>query len=108
MVNQGDIVIVGFDPTLGHEQKGKRPAVVVSNAAFHRRTAGLAIVVPITTTVRKGFPLHVDLDERTTTQGQVLCEQLKTMDTTVRSMQTIEQIPSDLLDRIIKIIKLEF
>lgn len=108
MVKQGDIVIVDFDPALGHEQKGKRPGVVVSNDVFHTRTNGLAIVVPITSTYRSNFPLHVTLDQRTKTQGQILCEQLKTMDSLERKLITIETLPPELLDRVLKIIKLEF
>ena len=101
MVNQGDIVFIDFNPSLGHEQKNGRPAVVVSNNFFHKKTSGLAILAPITTTVKTGFPLHVNLDQRTNTQGQVTCEQLITIDTTARSMQKIEVIPADLLDRVL-------
>lgn len=107
MVSQGDIVIVEFQPSCGHDLRENRPGVVVSNDVFHQKTNGLAILVPITTTARPGFPLHVDLDQRTKTKGQVLCEQLKTMDTAVRSIRFVEKIPPDILDKIIKIIKLE-
>ena len=48
MVNQGDIIIVDFDPSLGSEQRGKRPGVVVSNDIYHKKTNGFFIVVPIT------------------------------------------------------------
>jgi len=108
MVSQGDIVIVDFDPSLGHEQKGKRPAIVVSNNTFHARTLGLAILAPITSSIRNGFPLHVTLDNRTITQGQIMCEQLKTMDVAARNLRIVEQMPPDLLDRVLKIIRLEF
>lgn len=59
MVMQGDIVIVDFDPSLGSEQKGKRPCVVVSNEIYHHKTSGLAIVVPITS--NKAFIIHYTL-----------------------------------------------
>ena len=108
MVKQGDIVIVDFDPALGSEQKGKRPGVVVSNDTYHQRTNGFVIVVPITSDLAVKYPLHVDLDKRTKTYGQIMCEQVKTMDTKVRNLKTIEKLPQDLLDKTLKIIHLLF
>ena len=54
---QGDIISITFDPQSGHEQKGRRPALVVSKDLFNRST-GVAIVCPVTNTER-GFPFHV-------------------------------------------------
>jgi len=105
MVSQGDIVIVDFDPSLGSEQKGKRPAVVVSNDTYHKKTNGFVIVVPITSDMAMKYPLHVDLDRRTKTYGQIMCEQVKTMDTKVRNLKTVEKLPPD---KTLKIIKLLF
>ncbi len=82
--------------------------MVISNDTYHKKTDGLAILVPITSKIRTDFPLHVDLDQRTKTQGQILCEQLKTMDTSARNLKTVEKIPADLLDKTLKIIKLLF
>ena len=48
MVNQEISLCVDFDPSLGSEQKGKRPGVVVSNDIYHKKTNGFVIVVPIT------------------------------------------------------------
>ncbi len=56
---QGDIIAITFDPQSGHEQKGRRPAFVVSKDLFNRST-GLAIVCPVTNTER-GFPFHVPI-----------------------------------------------
>lgn len=108
MVNQGDIVIVDFDPSLGSKQKGKRPCVVVSCDTYHRQTNGFVIMVPITSDLADKYPLHIDLDDRTKTYGQIMCEQLKTMDTKVRNLRTVETLPQDLLDKALKIIKLLF
>lgn len=108
MVSQGDIVIVDFDPSLGSEQKGKRPGVVVSNDTYHQKTNGFVIVVPIISYKSLKYPLHVDLDSRTKTYGQIMCEQVKTMDTKARNLKTVERLPSDLLDKTLKIIKLLF
>ena len=57
---QGDIILLHFNPQAGHEQRGQRPALVVSNDVFNRFTK-IAMVCPITNT-DKGFPLHVRLD----------------------------------------------
>ena len=108
MVNQGDIVIVDFDPSLGSEQKGKRPGVVVSNDIYHKKTNGFVIVVPITCDLAVKYPLHVDLDSRTKTFGQIMCEQVKTMDTKARDLKTVEKLPPELLDKTLKIIRLLF
>ncbi|MDD3122828.1 MAG: type II toxin-antitoxin system PemK/MazF family toxin [Candidatus Izemoplasmatales bacterium] len=108
MVNQGDIVIVDFDPSLGSEQKGKRPGVVVSNDIYHKKTNGFVIVVPITSDLAVKYPLHVELDSRTKTYGQIMCEQVKTMDTNARNIKTVEKLPIDLLDKTLKIIRLLF
>jgi mRNA interferase MazF len=108
MVKQGDIVIVDFDPSLGSEQKGKCPGVIVSNNVYHEKTNGFVIIVPITSDKVYQYPLHVSLDERTKTYGQIMCEQLKTMNTKVRQLKTIERLPNDLLDKTLKIIHLLF
>ncbi len=61
---QGDIIAITFDPQSGHEQKGRRPALVVSKDLFNSST-GLAIVCPLTNTERD-FPFHVPVPENGT------------------------------------------
>ena len=80
---QGDIIFLDFDPRTGHEQKGRRPAIVVSNNTFNQFTK-MALVCPVTNT-NKGFPLHVPLDKRTKTTGVIMCEQVKSLDITARN-----------------------
>ena len=58
---RGDVWMIDLDPTRGHEQAGKRPALVVSSDVFNRGPAGLVIVVPLTTKA-KGVRSHVALD----------------------------------------------
>ena len=99
---QGDIITIGFDPQAGHEQKGRRPALVVSNDLFNIKT-GLAIVCPITNTNR-GFPLHVLLDDRTTTSGVIMCEQIKSLDIIARKASFKEKLPEDILNEVIDIV----
>ena len=59
--SQGEIWFVSLDPTVGHEQAGQRPALVVSVDQFNQGPAGLLIVLPITSK-GKGISLHVGLD----------------------------------------------
>lgn len=108
MVRQGDIVFVDFDPSLGSEQKGKRLAVVVSNDTYRKVTNGFILTVPITSSVLANYPLHITLDKRTKVYGQIMCEQLKMMDTKVRNIKIVEKLPHDILDRVLKIIRLLF
>ena len=99
MVEQGDIIMLNFDPQSGHEQSGFRPAVVISNNIFNSKTS-MAIVCPITNTKRE-FPLHIPLDNRTETTGYVLCEHIKSLDLNSRKSKVIERIPDDILNIII-------
>lgn len=102
MVKQGDIIKLDFNPRSGHEQAGYRPAVVLSNDFFNART-NLTIVCPITST-NGPFPLHIPLDNRTSTTGVVLCEHIKALDLNARNYKVIERIPDDLLDEIIAVV----
>ncbi len=100
--NQGDIILLEFDPQTGHEQKGRRPALVVSNEVYNRFTK-LALVCPITSTNRL-FPLHVHLDERTRTQGVVMCEQVKALDIAARNAVFLEKAPGDICEEVVDIV----
>lgn len=99
---QGDIIILEFNPQTGHEQRGRRPGVIVSNYLFNRVT-NLSLVCPITSTNRN-FPLHVSLDERTKSTGVVMCEQVKSLDISARNAVFLEKIPCDILEEIIDIL----
>ena len=102
MVKQGDIIKINFNPQIGHEQAGYRPAVIVSNDTFNRVT-NLVLVCPITNSIDK-FPLHIKLDNRTATTGIILCEHLKSLDINTRSYKIIEKLPEDILERVVDII----
>lgn len=95
---QGDIILIDFNPQAGHEQQGRRPAYVISNYTFNKFTK-MAIVCPITNTNRN-FPLHVPLDERTKTTGVIMCEQAKSLDFVARRCSFLEKSPQDILDEV--------
>jgi mRNA interferase MazF len=99
---KSDIIVINFDPQAGHEQKGRRPALVVSNADFHKRT-NLVMVCPITNTL-SGFPSHVPLDGRTRIQGEVMCEQVKSLDIYARNAAFVEALPADLMEEVTDIL----
>jgi len=99
---QGDIVYLDFDPQAGHEQKGRRPALIVSNYTYNRITR-MALVCPITNTDRR-FPLHIPLDSQTQTTGFIMCEQVKALDITVRNASLKERAPEDIVQEVFDII----
>lgn len=102
MVKQGTIIKINFNPQLGHEQAGYRPAVVISNEIFNER-AKLAILCPITNT-NNYFPLHIPLDNRTKTTGVILCEHIKALDINERTYQIVEELPKDILNKVIDVV----
>ncbi|MDR1803118.1 MAG: type II toxin-antitoxin system PemK/MazF family toxin [Treponema sp.] len=103
MVRQGDIVWLDFEPQIGHEQKGRRPALVLSNNTLNM-FSDLPLVCPITNT-DKGYPFHVKLDSRTKTTGCVLCDQARMSDINARRYEHIERIPDDILLEVLDILK---
>ena len=98
---QGDIVIINFDPQIGHEQKGSRPGLIVSNDEFHKRT-NMAMICPITNTL-SGFPTHIVLNNTNTT-GEIMCEQVKCLDISARRPAYKEAVPDDVLDEAVDLI----
>lgn len=100
---QGDIVYMDFDPQAGHEQKGRRPALVVSNNLFNR-VSSLTMVCPITHTDR-GHPFHIRLDGRTKTDGVVMCDQVRMLDLCSRRASLEEKAPADLVAEAVDLIR---
>lgn len=99
---QGDIIAITFDPQSGHEQKGRRPALVVSKDLFNRGT-GVAMVCPITNTDR-GFPFHVALPPNSKLSGFVMVEQIKSVDFHARRAKRIERGANELLSEVLSIL----
>lgn len=79
--SRGEIWFVNLGPTLGHEQSGKRPALIVSVDAFNYGPANLVIVIPITSKY-KGIPLHVEIvppDGGVKRRSFVKCEDIRSI-----------------------------
>jgi len=97
--DQGDIVWLDFDHSSGLEIMKRRPAFIISRKQFNAHT-GLAIVAPITSTIR-GIKLEVVLSEEALTTGSILVHQLKSLNFQHRKIKLIEKAPKDIIDQVI-------
>lgn len=96
--NQGDIIYLDFDPHAGHEQAGSRTALVVSSRDFYEKTR-MTMVCPISSNT-KNFPLHIPLDENLDTNGMIFCEQIKSLDISVRNAKFIERVSDSTIKKV--------
>ncbi len=99
---KGDFIIATFDPQSGHEQKGRRPAFVISNILFNKAT-GLAIVCPITNTDRH-IPFHIKVPEHSSITGFVMVEQVKSIDYNSRRVKLVEHASREMLTDVLGIL----
>lgn len=101
--NQGDIILVSFEPSRSHEPKKTRPAVVISTGMFNR-LVNLTVVVPVTSTVND-FPLHVELSSENVVHGSVCVEQLKALDLEQRYTRKLGRIEAPEMTRILELVR---
>ena len=99
---KGDFIAVTFDPRSGHEQRGRRPALVISNDLFNKHT-GLAIVCPVTTTARS-YPFHVKVPPNAKVTGFVMVEQVKSIDFCARRAKRIGKAPAEVLNEALSLL----
>lgn len=99
---KGVFITLTFDPQSGHEQRGRRPALVLSNRAFNQAT-GLAIVCPLTNTDR-GMPFHLPVPNSSSLTGFVMVEQVKSVDYNARQARFVEDAPLSLVEDAIAIV----
>ena len=92
---KGDIVWLSFNPKAGHEQSGRRPALVISPQEYNGRT-DLAIFCPITSQV-KGYPFEVKIPDNLGINGVILSDQIKSLDWRTRKAEFICKLPKDVL-----------
>ena len=90
---RGDVVWISFNPQAGHEQAGRRPAVVLSPKVYNRKV-GLAILCPITNQA-KGYPFEVTLPQEVNVTGVILSDQVKSLDWVVRQGTLICTLPEE-------------
>ncbi len=89
--DRGDAVWLDFNPQAGHEQAGRRPAIVLSPAGYNRKV-GLAILCPITNQI-KGYPFEVLIPDGLRVSGCVLSDQVKNLDWKSRRASLITKLP---------------
>ena len=92
---RGDLLWLTFDPQAGHEQAGRRPALVLSPAAYNRR-ANLALLCPITTQA-KGYPFEVALPGGLPLSGVILADHLKSVEWAARRAEFVGKASADVL-----------
>ncbi len=97
---RGDIIWINLTPQSGHEQAGKRPALVLSPVEYNRKV-GLALLCPITTQI-KGYPFEVQIPAGLTVSGIVLSDQIKSLDWCARNCQFICSLPKEITSEVLK------
>lgn len=95
---RGDIVWLNFSPQSGHEQVGKRPALVISPQSYNSR-AGLALFCLITSRV-KGYPFEVNLPPGKKISGVILSDQIKSLDWQSRHASFIIKVPNEVIQEV--------
>ncbi len=97
---RGDIVWLTFNPQAGHERAGRRPAAVLSPAAYNGKV-GLAIFVPVTTRV-KGYPFEVMIPENLPVKGVILSDQVKSLDWRAREAEFVCELPPATVEEVLQ------
>ena len=102
-MKRGEIWLVGLDPTAGHEQRGRRPVLVVSQEAFNRLTR-VPVVLPITSggsfARTAGFAVALT-GAGTKTTGVVRCDHPRALDLASRGGKKLESIPGAIMDEVL-------
>lgn len=98
-----DIVYVDFNPIIGHEQSGLRPALVLSNKVFNQFT-NMVLLCPISTNT-KDFPTHYLLQDTKKIKGSVLCEHIRSIDYNKRNIKLIDKCSEEDLENVLELIK---
>lgn len=92
VLDRGDVVRISMNPQAGHEQAGRRPALVLSPAAYNGKV-GLAILCPITNQA-KGYPFEVSLPKGLPVEGVILSDQAKSLDWKAREAEFVCRLPT--------------
>ena len=98
--DRGDVVWINFTPQAGHEQRGKRPALVISPQMYNQKTS-LCICLPITSKI-KGYPFEVALSKDLEIQGVILSDQIKSLDFLARDVRFICKVNHEVITKVQK------
>ncbi len=102
-LKRGDIVFADFGKTVGHEQSGFRPALVISQDYFNKK-GSLCILCPVTSKV-KGYPFEVLVSTKDI-QGVILCDQIRTLDLRKRKIKKHSTVSKKVLNEVLEKIKI--
>jgi mRNA interferase MazF len=100
---RGDVVWLNFNPQSGHEQAGRRPAVVLSPQAYNQKV-GLAIFCPITNQ-QKGYPFEVVIPVGLRATGVIISDQVKSLDWRVRRAEYLTTLPGPVVEEVLQKLK---
>lgn len=100
---RGDAVWISFNPQAGHEQAGRRPAIVLSPKSYNGKV-GLCLLCPITSQV-KGYPFEVVIPADSGVSGVALSDQTKSLDWRVRNAEFISRLPENVTIEVLKKLK---
>lgn len=98
--DRGDLVWMTFNPQAGHEQSGRRPALVLSPKAYNGKV-GLALFCPITSQVKR-YPYEVIIPANPKITGVILSDQIKSLDWQTRKAEFIIRLPDDVLTEVLR------
>lgn len=96
---RGDIVWLDFNPQRGHEQRGRRPEMVVSHRSYNEKV-GLALFCPVTKK-EKGYPFEVPVDG-IKVLGADLSDQVKSLDWRIRAVEFIEKMSGERTEEVVQ------
>jgi len=97
---RGDVVWITLNPQAGHEQAGRRPAVVLSPGAYNGKV-GLALLCPVTNQV-KGYPFEVLIPEGLAVSGAILADQVKSLDWRAREAELAGRLPAETTQEVLQ------
>ena len=101
--DRGDAVWIDFTPQAGHEQAGRRPAIILSPASYNRKV-GLAILCPVTNQI-KGYPFEVVIPSGLKVSGAILSDQAKNLDWRSRRAEHITKLPNAVINQVLERLK---
>jgi mRNA interferase MazF len=97
--DRGDLVWLQFNPQMGHEQAGRRPALVISPKAYNGKV-GLALFCPVTSAI-KGYPFEVLLPKGVEAEGVVLSDQVKSLDWRARRAERFAHVTAEVMGEVL-------
>jgi mRNA interferase MazF len=97
---RGDVVWINMNPRIGHEQAGRRPALILSPSAYNGKV-GLALLCPITNQ-KKGYPFETMIPDNMDVTGAILSDQVKSLDWKSRQAEFFTKLPETVVFEVLK------